>query len=136
LLCIAVVGDHVRWVLTGDGGREFADWLAEAGVSWRAWAEQVAKQLVASGVAPDGRVRSLSKDISLNWVPEGWLDADAGRRLVAQRLGTVTDWAHHRRSRGSGANAELLEVICSGFETQRQALRDMVQRAQRPNSST
>jgi hypothetical protein len=57
LLCLAVVGDHVRWVVTGEGSAELADWLAGATGAWRAWADQVAKQLAASGVAPDGRVR-------------------------------------------------------------------------------
>ena len=61
LVCLAVVGDHVRWVLTDDD--ELGDWLAEAAAQWRGWAEQVAAQLVTSQVAPDGRVRSLAKDI-------------------------------------------------------------------------
>src|SRR5438094_10203795 len=74
LICLAVVGDHVRWVLTDDD--ELRDWLAEAAGQWRGWAEQVAAQLVASEVAPDGRVRSLVKDIPLNWVPAGWLCGD------------------------------------------------------------
>jgi hypothetical protein len=57
LLCLAVVGDHLRWVLTGDEAAELAEWLADAIAQWRAWADQVAKLLVTLGVAPDGRVR-------------------------------------------------------------------------------
>jgi len=56
LLCLAVVGDHVRWVTTGDEAAELSDWLADAVVQWRVWADQVAKHLVKLGVAPDGRV--------------------------------------------------------------------------------
>ncbi|HET8776521.1 MAG TPA: ferritin-like domain-containing protein, partial [Candidatus Limnocylindria bacterium] len=74
LLTLAVVGDHVRWVLTGPGASELADWLGDAIPEWRAWADQVAKQLVDAGVAPDGRVRSLARDLTLNWVPDGWLE--------------------------------------------------------------
>lgn len=66
LLCIAVVGDHVRWGLTGDDITEFAQWLSGATGQWRAWADQVATRLVALGVAPDGRVRSLAKDVAFN----------------------------------------------------------------------
>ena len=83
LICLAVVGDHVRWVVTDDD--ELVDWLAHATGEWRGWADRVAKQLIASGVAPDGRVRSLALSISLNWVPAGWLSADKAQRLVSDR---------------------------------------------------
>jgi len=90
LLCLAIVGDHVRWVLTGDRSAELADWLSGASDVWRSWADEVA-QLASSGVVPDGRIRSLAKDIRVNWVPAGWLDADAARTLVADRLGSVSE---------------------------------------------
>ena len=119
LLCLAVVGDHVRWVTTGDEASELSDWLAEAVVQWRAWADQVAQHLVTLGVAPDGRVRSLAADIPLNWVPEGWLPADEARRLVADRLRTVAGWARHRRSQASDrAVAQSLDAVCEGLEAQ------------------
>jgi hypothetical protein len=125
LLCLAVVGDHVRWVLTGDRSAQLADWLAEAGANWRAWADRVAKELAGSGVAPDARVRSLAQDIPLNWVPDGWLETEAARSLVADRLGTLAEWAHYRRLQSTGARRETLDVICSGFDAQLLALRDM-----------
>ena len=40
LLTLAVVGDHVRWVLTGADASELADWLGDAIVEWRAWADK------------------------------------------------------------------------------------------------
>jgi len=43
LICLAVVGDHMRWVLTDDD--VLADWLAEAVQEWRGWAERLAAQL-------------------------------------------------------------------------------------------
>jgi hypothetical protein len=30
LLCLAVVGDHLRWVVTDDEGGALADWLRDA----------------------------------------------------------------------------------------------------------
>lgn len=125
LLCLAVVGDHVRWVLRGDDATELADWLDGAIAEWRAWADEVAKQLVASGTAPDARVRSLAKDVPLNWVPEGWLEADEGRQLVSERLAMVARWACYRRSQATACRAEILDRICSGLQTQLQARRDI-----------
>jgi DNA-binding ferritin-like protein len=130
LICLAVVGDHVRWVVTGDD--ELVDWLAQATGEWRKWADRVAKQLTASGVAPDGRVRSLAKDISLNWVPDGWLSADQAQRLVSERLAVVAGWARSRHSLAYGADAELLEVVSEGLEVQLRARRNIAP-AQRGN---
>jgi starvation-inducible DNA-binding protein len=117
LLCLAVVGDHVRWVLTGDDAAALVDWLAEATVRWRAMADRVAQQLVTLGVAPDGRVRSLAQDIPLNWVPDGWLRADEARRLIAVRLHVVAGWAGQRRSQATDPDiAELLDAVCACLE--------------------
>ena len=85
------------------------------------WAEQVAAQLVASDVAPDGRVRSLVKDIPLNWVPEGWLSGGLRDRLIAERLALVAEWARYRHSRAKGADAELLDRVAVGLEAQLRA---------------
>jgi starvation-inducible DNA-binding protein len=117
LLSLAVVGDHVRWVITGDEAAELAEWLADAVSQWRALAERVAKHLVTLGVAPDGRVRSLATDIPLNWVPDGWLSADAARRLVADRLRTLGEWARYRRSQATDSDTmQLLDAVCSVLE--------------------
>jgi len=120
LICLAVVGDHVRWVLTDDD--ELADWLAEAVQEWRGWAERLAAQLVTSHVAPDGRVRALAKDIRLNWVPDGWLAGEAARTLLAGRLTWVVEWARYRRSQTEGTDAELLDSVAMALETQLRAL--------------
>jgi hypothetical protein len=119
LLCLAVVGDHVRWVVTGDEAGEFAEWLAGAAAQWRAWADRIAKCLVAGGVAPDGRVRSLAQDIPFNWVPPGWLGVDEARRLVEGRVRGVAGTAGYRRSQATDAGiVELLDALCSSLEAQ------------------
>ncbi len=126
LLSLAVVGDHVRWVLTGDEAAELADWLVEATAEWRAWADQVATHLVRLGVAPDGRVRSSAKDIPIQWVPEGRLDCDDARRLIADRLRTAAEWARYRRSRATAVDAvQLLDAVCAGLDAQADAWRAM-----------
>jgi len=125
LLCLAVVGDHVRWVLTGDGAAALAEWLADAATQWRAWADRVAASLVGLGVAPDGRVRSLAQDIALNWVPDGWLGAEEARRLVADRVGAVAGAAGYRRSQATDADiVRVLEAVRSGLEAQAASLRE------------
>jgi hypothetical protein len=126
LLCLAVVGDHVRWVVRGEDAAELVEWLCGAVVEWRAWADQVAKLLAASGVAPDARVRSLAKDIAVHWVPSGWLEAGRAQQLLLDRLTSVAGWAGHRRAQATGAAAELLDVVCAGLEAQLQERREIV----------
>jgi starvation-inducible DNA-binding protein len=122
LLCLAVVGDHLRWVVRGDEAADLADWLASSIVEWRELAGQTAAQLVASGVAPDGRIRSLAKDIPVNWVPDGWLDAEDARELIEHRLHVVTEWAYARRSQTTDVDrAALLDVVCSILDAQRRS---------------
>lgn len=117
LLCLAVVGDHVRWVMTGDETAELAGWLAAATPRWRGLADQVAQHLVALRIVPDGRVRSLAQDIPLNWVPSGWLQAGEARSLIANRLRIVAEWAQYRRSLATDQNTiELLDRVCSALE--------------------
>lgn len=119
LLCLAVVGDHLRWVLVGNETAELAEWLVDATAQWRGWADQLAKHLVSLGIPPDGRVRSLAEDTALNWVPDGWLSLDEARQLLADRLGTVVEWASYRRSQATDTDTRaLLGTLCSGLETQ------------------
>lgn len=118
LLCLAVVGDHIRWVLVDDC--ELAEWLADAVPEWRALADRVAERLIELGVPPDGRVRSLTEDIPAHWVPDGWLDREQGERLLADRLHVVSSWARLRRSQATdGETAQLLEAVAAGLESPR-----------------
>jgi starvation-inducible DNA-binding protein len=118
VLSLAVAGDHVRWVVTGDGSAELAAWLTVAVAEWRGCADRVAQELSASGVAPDGRIRSLARDIPVNWVPDGWLSAADARRLVLDRIGTVAKWTRYRCSCADGHRADLLDRICFLLEAQ------------------
>ena len=118
LLALAVFGDHVRLVLTGADRAELADWLADASPRWRAHADQVAAQLLAMDVPPDGRIRSLAKDISLNWVPEGWLAADEARRLVRHRVSSAARRASYRSSQAQEpAVVQLLGRVNAGLQS-------------------
>jgi starvation-inducible DNA-binding protein len=117
LLSLAIVADHVRWVVTGEQASELGEWLAGAASHCRAWADQVAEHMVSRGVAPDGRVRSVARDIPLHWVPDGWLPHDEAVRLVVYRLGGLAGWARYRQSRAADPDtAHLLETVSSGLE--------------------
>jgi starvation-inducible DNA-binding protein len=117
LLCLAVVGDHLRWAVTGDEAVELAEWLTAAVPRWRALADQVAKHMVSLGVAPDGRVRSLAKGIPLSWVLECWLRVDEAQRLLADRLRIVASANRQRRSQAADRDTmQLLDAICTGLE--------------------
>jgi len=123
LLCLAVVGDHVRWVLTGDDTEVLVPWLTDAVAQWRDWADQVAKRLTTLGVAPDGRVRSLAADIPFNWVPDGWLHRDEARQLLSGRIASVVEWAQSRRSTATDVDiVRLFDTVCSGLEAQAASL--------------
>ena len=123
LLCLAVVGDHVRWVVTGDDSAAFGGWLSDAAGKWREWADQVAKELIVLGVPPDGRVRALAEDLPLNWVPDGWLPIDDARQLVSSRLARVAGWARQRRALTTNARfLQLLDAVSSGLDEQRASL--------------
>jgi hypothetical protein len=114
LIALAVVGDHVRWVLTDDD--PLRNWLVEAVSQWRALADRVAIRLAASGVAPAGRVRSLAQDITVNWVPGGWLSGDEARVLLNQRLASMAARAHYRRSEAIGPDADVLAGVSAALE--------------------
>ena len=117
LMSLAVVGDHVRWVLVDDDG-ELAEWLADAVLKWRALADRVAERLIELHVPPDGRVRSLAEDIPAHWVPDGWLDREQAERLLADRLHVVSSWARLRQAQTTdGETAQLLEAVAAGLES-------------------
>ena len=133
LLCLAVAGDHVRWVLAGGGTAELARWLREAAEQWRTWADLVAGGLAARGVAPDGRIRSLARDVPLNWVPPGWLSPGEARQLMASRLAKVCEWARYRRSQATEPGTQrLLDLVCAGMEAQSARLAEIT--PQRPGT--
>ena len=135
LLCLAAVGDHVRWVLVGDECKGLADWLTEAIAQWRSWADQVAKHLVTLRVAPDGRVRSSASHVPVLQVPDpdGWLGRDDGRRIVEDRLRTVVEWARYRRSQATAPDTvHLLDMICVGLEAQARSCTEMATSGRSP----
>ena len=116
LLCLAVVGDHIRWVVVGDGGG-LAEWLADTVPEWRALADQVARHSVTLGVPPDGRLRSLAEDIPLNWVPNGWLRRQDAERVLAHRLHIVASWARLRASLATDPDTTaLLEAFATRLD--------------------
>jgi hypothetical protein len=61
-------------------------------------------------------VRSLAKDIPLNWVPAGLLEPDDARRLV-DHLHSVAGRAPYRLSQPTDSETtQLLGAICAGLE--------------------
>ncbi len=126
LIRLALVGDHVRWVVTDDD--ELVDWLAKAAPQWRKWAEQAAARLVQSQFAPDARVRSIAKNLGAYWVPQGWLTGEAARSLIAQRLTRIVGDTRYRHSQAEGADAELLGSVAAGLEVHLGAVHSRVER--------
>ena len=116
LLSVAVVGDHIRWVLDDDDD-DLAEWLAAAVPEWRALAERVAERLVELGVPPDGRVRSLAEGVSVHWVPAGWLSREQAERLIEDRLHVLSSWTRLRRAQATDREtSRLLDAVAAGLE--------------------
>lgn len=118
LLCLAVVGDHLRWVLRGEQVEDLREWLADAVTEWRRCADQVAQFMITAGIPPDGRVRSLAADIPFNWVPDGWVGPENGAQMVANRLRRVADWT---RARGSECSEDQERGLFDNIESCLQA---------------
>ena len=119
LLRLAVVGDHVRWVVVGEGRSEFANWLREAVPQWRDWAEQLAAHMTRLDIAPDGRVKTLARDITRQWVPAGWLTTAEARGLLAPRVDELIKWVEARRLMVTGGDdTSSLAELESGLRAQ------------------
>jgi hypothetical protein len=64
----------------------------------------------------------LAKDIPIQWVPDGWLRSDDARRLIANRLGNIAEWARHRRSQVTAPDTvRLFDAICVGLDAHARA---------------
>ena len=126
LLCLAVVGDHLRWVLRGDRTEALASWLRTGTDRWRRGADVVATQMRELEAAPDARVRALARDIPFNWVPEGWMSGSDARRLMADRLKRVVAWTAARASAAAAGNDQnLFRQLADDLGDQSKALADI-----------
>ena len=126
LACLAIVGDHVRWVLRGGDPAGFAAWLTVSTAKWRAWSDRVAAHMAHQDTPPDGRVRALARDIPWNWVPDGWLSTSEAVDLMQDRLRRLAEWAEARRSASTAREDEaLLGEVQAGLEAQLEALSSM-----------
>ena len=80
-------------------------------------------------------VRSLAKDIPIQWVPNGWLGRDDARRLIADRLRTIAEWTRYRRSQATARETvRLLDAVCVGLEAQARAWSETAVGARPANS--
>jgi hypothetical protein len=130
LIRLAVVGDHVRWVVIGEGSAELAKWLRETVPQWRDWAEELAGYMTKLEIAPDGRVKTLARDVTRQWVPAGWLTTADARNLMAPRVDELIKWVQVQRSMTTGGDdRNYLAEIESGLAAQ---LRELVQVGHQP----
>ena len=132
LLYLAVETEHLRWVLRPRESPLVTIVLDGLVVEWRRWSADIAEQLIALGIAPDGRADTISKYRYHNPIPEGWREPDAVLAGLRQELGMRADWCRSRaewcRSRADHASdsmpesARLLERIADSLAAQTTAL--------------
>ena len=127
LLRLAVVGDHVRWVVVGEGSAELAEWLREVVPQWREWADEVATYMATLEIVPDGRVKTLARDITRQWVPAGWLTATDARGLLAPRVAELIKWTQEQPPRdATSVDPSPLAEVLTGLRAQLRVLRQLV----------
>jgi hypothetical protein len=132
LLYMAVETEHLRWVVCPRESSLVTIVLEGLAVEWRRWAEDIAQQLIALSVAPDGRVDTISGYRYHNPVPGGWREPQAVLTGLHQELRMRADWCRSRaelcRSRAQHdtdrvpESVRLLERIADSLTAQTAAL--------------
>ncbi len=126
LIDLSLQAKQAHWNVVGPTFRPLHELLDEFTDQYRAWYDDVAERLAAIGVAPDGRIASVSASTPLPPLPEGQLvDTD----VLAAFDERVTLVSSHVRDRMAGlgehdlASQDLLVEIGRGIEKQRWMLR-------------
>jgi hypothetical protein len=124
---MAVETEHLRWVLRPRESSLASVVLEGLAAEWRRWSDDIAQQLVALDVAPDGRVDTISRSRYHNPVPQGWREPQTVLTGLRQELLMRADWCRGRADRCSSRAAatescRLLERIADSLTTQSTAL--------------
>jgi starvation-inducible DNA-binding protein len=127
LLYMAVETEHLRWVLRPRESSLASVVLEGLAAEWRRWSDDIAQQLVALDVAPDGRVDTISRSRYHNPVPRGWREPETVLTGLRQELGMRAAWCRHRADRcrsraGETESCRLLDRIADSLTTQTTAL--------------
>lgn len=124
LLELVLVGQHMRWTLTGPRAEQLRARLGEMVEAWRSWAEVAAGQMVDNGTPPDGRLGTLAGRPESFPLRAGWTDAVAALDGLCWHLEGLA-----RRSRGAALATEgdwvaraLLQRVADTFEWQHRSL--------------
>jgi hypothetical protein len=124
LLYMAIQTEHVRWTLR-PSGFPLVILLDGLTTEWRRWSEDVARQLIVLGVAPDGRVEAIAAHYH-NPVREGWRDPNNVQQRILEELGMRATWCQGRSGEltaDAAQSAALLTEIADGITAQTEALR-------------
>ena len=127
LLYMAVETEHLRWVLRPRESSLVSVVLEGLAAEWRRWSDDIAQELVALDVAPDGRVDTISRSRYHNPVPPGWREPQVVLTGLRQELAMRADWCRGRADRcrsrdAASAECRLLERIADSLTTQATAL--------------
>ena len=124
LLCLAVVGDHVRWVLNGE--RRYgirAVRLVDAGLTMAGMGRPGRTAANNAGCPSRWSGALTGKGCSNELGPRRMAPTQRGQRLMGDRVNKLAGWALDRRSRTADPETlQLLSVPSSGLETQAAAL--------------
>ncbi len=83
----------------------------------------LAQDMTRLDIAPDGRVKTLARDITRQWVPLGWLTTPEARSLLTPRVDELIKWTQEQRSPATADDdTSSLAEIESGLRAQLRAL--------------
>jgi starvation-inducible DNA-binding protein len=99
LIDLSLIGKQLHWNIYGRPFKPLHEHLDELVDSWRDLSDTVAERAVALGVAPDGRVATVSADSGIDAVDAGSLDTDRATHELVARLADVTERIRSRMDR-------------------------------------
>lgn len=99
LVDLSLIGKQLHWNIFGRPFKPLHEHLDELIDSWRELSDTVAERAVALGVAPDGRVATVSASSGIEPVDAGGLDTDTALRELVTRLADVTERIRGRMDR-------------------------------------
>ena len=129
LIDLTLAAKQAHWNVTGPLFRPLHLEFDEIHEAAREWADDVAERLEAVGAAADGRVASVASGSGLPAMPDGKLEGAAAARLIADRIGQISERLSGRIRRLAEVDAlsqDVLIEVGRGLEKQLWMLREQI----------
>lgn len=126
LIDLSLQAKQAHWNVVGPNFKPLHEQFDEFTAEYRGWDDDVAERLAAIGVAPDGRVSTVSATTPLDQLPDGPLEDRGLVALVEERVTSVADRVRDRMEQLGEhdlVSQDLLIGVVHGLEKQLWMLR-------------